>query len=104
MDARVQGTGQQLTASWMSPAVQLSWQETAGNKSQAASASAFKTTKMSSLVMLWSKYFGHLDASFCACEIKCIINLSWLSDKVGRSDKYPGGRSRDSEHILVGTK
>lgn len=58
-----------------SPASRLCWKETALNKSQAVSASAFKTTKMSSLVMLWSKYFGHLDATFCASEMRCIINL-----------------------------
>lgn len=63
--------------------------------SQALSASAFKTTEMSSLVVLWSKYFGHLDATFCACEIKCIINLAWLSDRVGRSDKSPCGTERE---------
>lgn len=63
--------------------------------SQAMSASAFKTTEMSSLVVLWSKYFGHLDATFCACEIKCIINLAWPGDRVGRSDKSPGSTERE---------
>lgn len=69
-----------------------------------ASASAFKTTEMSSLVELWSKYFGHLDTTFCACEIKCIINLAWPSDKVGRSDKYPGSRPREGDRIHIATK
>lgn len=70
--------------------------------SQAMSASAFKTTEMSSLVMLCSKYFGHLDATFCACEIKCIINLAWPSDRVGRSDKSPPVAERGKEeHFLM---
>lgn len=71
----------------MKPAIQLCWQQTARNKSQVASASAFKTTEMVSLVTLWSKYFAHLHAAFCACEIKCVITLTWPGDKAGRSDK-----------------
>lgn len=85
--AGVQGTILRLRTFGTSPAIQLCWQERAGNKSQVASASAFETTEVISLVVLRSKYFGHLDATFCACEIKCIINLAWPRDKVGRSDK-----------------
>lgn len=99
--AGVRGPVLQLTAFQMHRAIQPRWQQTAGNKSQAASASAFETTEMSSLVALRSKYFGHLDATFCACEIKCIINLVWPGDKVGRSDGCLGSGTREGEHVLT---
>lgn len=80
-------------------AVQPCWHAITVNTSQAASVSAFKTTRMSSLVVLWSKYFGHLDAIFCACEIKCVINLFWPGDRVGREGTSP--RSKGRAHTVL---
>lgn len=54
--------------------------------------------------MLWSKYFGHLDATFCDSEIRCIINLIQPSDRVGRSDKDPCSGMGKGEHALIGAK
>lgn len=46
--------------------------------------------------------FGPFRRGLCACEIKCAVNLAWPRDKVGRSDKHPGGdRGRASVFSAV---
>lgn len=69
-----------------------------------ASASALKTTEMISLVVLWSKYFGHLDTTFRACEIKCVINPAWPSDRWADQINTLAANQGEGNRVLIRTK